>query len=73
MVLYAVFCAVVALTGSRDSALVAYLVASVFEDQAVACIHKSATISVSKLQRARYTADLIGKLFYALAASTHLS
>ena len=52
--------AVVALSGGTGSALVAYLVASVFEDSTVLCIGKSAALQPEKLQRARFVADLLG-------------
>ncbi len=52
--------AVVALSGGTGSALVAYLVASVFEDSTILCIGKSAALQPEKLQRARFVADLLG-------------
>ena len=51
---------VVALSGGTGSALVAYLVASVFEDRTILCIGKSAALQPEKLQRARFVADLLG-------------
>lgn len=53
--------AVVALSGGTGSALVAYLVASVFEDAAVACIGRSPSLPTAHLDRARYTADALGE------------
>jgi PP-loop superfamily ATP-utilizing enzyme len=50
------------MSGGTGSALVAYLVASVFEDNTVACIGKSTSLSHSKLEQARYCADLLGLL-----------
>ena len=41
----------------------AYLVASVFEENTVLCIGKSAALQPEKLQRARFVADLLGELF----------
>ena len=55
-------CAVVALSGGTGSALVAYLVASVFEESTILCIGKSAALDPVKLQRARFVADLLGML-----------
>ena len=52
--------AVVALSGGSGSALVAYLLASVFEDSTVACIGVSPSLPEAQLQRARYTADALG-------------
>ena len=49
-----------ALSGGTGSALVAYLVASVFEDSTILCIGKSAALQPEKLQRARFVADLLG-------------
>jgi PP-loop superfamily ATP-utilizing enzyme len=51
---------VVALSGGSGSALVAYLLASVFEDSTVACIGVSPSLPEAQLQRARYTADALG-------------
>ena len=45
---------------AQGSALVAYLVASVFEDSTILCIGKSAALQPEKLQRARFVADLLG-------------
>lgn len=42
--------------------LVAYVVASVFEESTVLCIGKSAALHPEKLQRARFVADLLGML-----------
>lgn len=53
--------AVVAMSGGTGSALVAYLVASVFEENTVACIAKSGSVPPEKLERARYIADLVGE------------
>ena len=58
----ALHCAVVALSGGTGSALVAYLVASVFEESTILCIGKSAALDPVKLQRARFVADLLGVL-----------
>ena len=52
--------AVVALSGGTGSALVAYLLASVFEDRAVACIGTSPSLPAAQLIRARYVADALG-------------
>lgn len=60
--LFALRCAVVALSGGTGSALVAYLVASVFEESTILCIGKSAALDPVKLQRARFVADLLGML-----------
>ena len=51
---------VVALSGGTGSAVVAYLVASVFEDSTILCIGKSAALQPEKLERARFVADLLG-------------
>ena len=61
----ALCCAVVALSGGTGSALVAYLVASVFEESTILCIGKSAALDPVKLQRARFVADLLGALPHA--------
>lgn len=63
--------AVVALSGGTGSALVAYLVASVFEENTVLCIGKSAALQPEKLQRARFVADLLGELFLSQMLSRH--
>ena len=63
----ALCCAVVALSGGTGSALVAYLVASVFEESTILCIGKSAALDPVKLQRARFVADLLGVLPMPLA------
>lgn len=50
----------VAMSGGTGSALLAYIVASVFDENTVACIGRSGSLPAQKLERARYTADLIG-------------
>ena len=64
-------CAVVALSGGTGSALVAYLVASVFEESTILCIGKSAALDPVKLQRARFVADLLGVLPMPLTLWLH--
>lgn len=52
--------AVVAMSGGTGSALLAYIVASVFDENTVACIGRSGSVPCERLHRARYTADLMG-------------
>ncbi|CAK0785177.1 hypothetical protein CVIRNUC_008383 [Coccomyxa viridis] len=63
---------VVALSGGTGSALVAYLVASVFEESTILCIGKSAALDPVKLQRARFVADLLGLDLWELNVRTGL-
>ncbi|KAK9918384.1 hypothetical protein WJX75_003671 [Coccomyxa subellipsoidea] len=51
---------VVAMSGGTGSALLAYIVASVFDENTVACIGRSGSVPCERLHRARYTADLMG-------------
>lgn len=53
--------AVVAMSGGTGSALLAYIVASVFDENTVACIGRSGSVPAQRLERARYTADLMGE------------
>lgn len=53
--------AVVAMSGGTGSALLAYLLASVFDENTVACIGRSGSVPAQRLERARYTADLMGE------------
>ncbi len=54
--------AVVAMSGGTGSALLAHIVASVFDENTVACIGRSVTVASERLHRARYTADLMGEV-----------
>ncbi|EIE21800.1 hypothetical protein COCSUDRAFT_66687 [Coccomyxa subellipsoidea C-169] len=51
---------VVAMSGGTGSALLAHIVASVFDENTVACIGRSGSVASERLHRARYTADLMG-------------
>ncbi len=52
--------AVVALSGSTRSALALFLVASVFDDNTVACISSASDLDPQRLQRVHLVADLLG-------------
>ena len=51
----------VALSGSLRSSLTAFLVASVFDDNTVACISSAADLGAERLQRVHLVADLLGE------------
>ncbi len=53
--------AVVALSGSLRSSLTAFLVASVFDDNTVACISSAEDLDAERLQRVHLVADLLGE------------
>lgn len=60
--------AVVALSGSLRSSLTAFLVASVFDDNTVACISSAADLDGERLRRVHLVADLLGERSYPLCA-----
>jgi NH3-dependent NAD+ synthetase len=59
--------AVVALSGGLASALAAYLLTTVYEENCVACIATAADGTDQRVERARFVADWLGELQYPVS------